>query len=101
MTDSTADVFPSNEEWSRLRKVFGWSEREAEVVGLTLTGARRREIAARLGISIHTVHTNLRRASAKAPCGDLMALTWLIVDQRDAMRGYRAPRLDVPARLPA
>jgi DNA-binding CsgD family transcriptional regulator len=40
---------------------FGWSGRQAEIVALASSGLGDKQIAIRLGISIGTVKTHLRR----------------------------------------
>ncbi len=66
--------------------MWAWSQRECEVARLLATGVSRKQAAEALNIGVSTVQTHLRRALRKAGVGDLIALIWKIVGERDQLR---------------
>jgi DNA-binding NarL/FixJ family response regulator len=53
------------------------SPREKEILQLYETGLEQKEIATRLGLSPHTVHTHARRIIAKTLATSLRNAAWL------------------------
>src|SRR5687767_10657282 len=64
----------SSAEWEELVRALGLSRREAEIVAAILDGRRDREIAQELSISVHTVHSHIRRIYGKLRVPDRAAL---------------------------
>lgn len=59
---------------ARLRSLYGLTPAEWRAVEGLLTGLRPAEIAVSLGISVHTIRTQLKRAMAKASVHSQAAL---------------------------
>ena len=73
--DPTADASPLLEaEWDRIACQLELSPRELQIVRLVMVDAKEHTIARRLGISIHTVHTHLKRIYAKSCVSSRMEL---------------------------
>ncbi len=51
------------------RADYGLSDREKEILQLVVSGMIKKEIASRLGLSVHTVDTYLRRIYEKLEVG--------------------------------
>lgn len=67
MQDPLSDASPLLEaEWDWIVRQLELSPRELQIVRLVMVDAKERTIARRLGISIHTVHTHLKRIYAKS-----------------------------------
>lgn len=64
----------------RLRKRFGFTRTEAEVAGALVEGLSYSEIAEKLGVSYHTVHTHVKAIHQKAGVSTNGRLTALIRD---------------------
>lgn len=60
-----APSFLTTAEWRATTETLGLSGREREIVGSMIEGNTEAEIASRLGISPHTVHTHLERLHRK------------------------------------
>jgi DNA-binding CsgD family transcriptional regulator len=58
------EVF-TTEEWSRFQRHFRLSERETAIAKMAVADTTEELIAARLGISTHTVHTYMFRLYRK------------------------------------
>ena len=52
-------------EWAIIAGQLGFSPRELQIVRHVMDDAKEKTIARRLGISVHTVHTHLKRVYAK------------------------------------
>jgi DNA-binding CsgD family transcriptional regulator len=57
--------FLTQEEWVATSEALRLSDRERQIVARTIEGESEGEIAQRLGISPHTVHTHLERLYRK------------------------------------
>ena len=67
MQDPLSDASPLLEaEWDRIARQLELSPRELQIVRLVTVDAKEHTIARRLGISIHTVHSHLKRIYAKS-----------------------------------
>ena len=66
MQDPLSDASPLLEaEWDRIARQLELSPRELQIVRLVTVDAKEHTVARRLGISVHTVHTHLKRIYAK------------------------------------
>lgn len=52
-------------DWNRVATIYGLAPREVEVARLLFDGFQRRAMAGKLGLSIHTIDTYLRRLYRK------------------------------------
>jgi DNA-binding NarL/FixJ family response regulator len=59
------DTVFSDEVWRALAGSLGWSHRESQIVPELFDDRKETAIAARLGISRHTVHTHIERLYRK------------------------------------
>lgn len=57
-------------EWEELVRQIGLSPRQSQVVDLLFKGLGDKQIAAQLGISVHTLRTYFDRMFAKMDVGD-------------------------------
>lgn len=55
----------SADEWARLIERLALSPREAQYLDLAAADPREKEIARRMGLSVHTAHTHRRRLCQK------------------------------------
>ncbi len=62
----------------RLRSRFGFTKTEAEVAVALVEGCSYDEIAKKLGVSYHTVHTHVKAVHTKAEVGTTGKLIALI-----------------------
>ena len=62
---AVAEPFLDAESWTVISRALGLSPREAQIVSLMLEDETEDAIAARLGISAHTVHTHVERLFRK------------------------------------
>ena len=62
---AVAEPFLDAESWTVISRALGLSPREAQIVSLMLADETEEAIAARLGISAHTVHTHVERLFRK------------------------------------
>ena len=74
-----AHAIISASQWSRIADVLGLTPRELEVVQHIFDGEVESQIAFALGISIHTVHTYVRRVYARLGVCDQRELILRIV----------------------
>jgi len=79
-------AYPSPIEWAHVAELWGWSERECDVVRLLAGGDSRKHVTNMLNIAQSTLQTHLRRALWKAHAKDLVSLVWKIVEVRDRLR---------------
>jgi DNA-binding CsgD family transcriptional regulator len=70
----------------RLRARFGFTKTEAEVAVALVEGLSYCEIAEKLGISYHTVHTHVKAIHTKAGVATTGQLTALIRGALDVRR---------------
>jgi DNA-binding CsgD family transcriptional regulator len=61
-----SDHFFTSEEWGTIVEALNLSSRETQIASAIVEDATEREIAVRLGISHHTVHTYVARLFSKA-----------------------------------
>lgn len=85
---SIAQIFTAG-EWSKLTTQIGLSGRQAEIAQYLLEGMGDKQIAAKLGISVHTVRTYLDRMFLRLNVQDRNELIVSI------FRQFRAGCLDV------
>lgn len=83
-------AIPSGPEWVSIGEAYQWAPRELEAVRLVLSGTPRKSAAERLGISLSSLQTYLRRAMWKVDVDDVIALFWSVVAARDKLRNGRA-----------
>ncbi len=82
------DTLFSNERWSELAKVLGFSARQGQVARCLTLGMSDRQIATELELSEHTVRTHLSRIYQKLNVQDRMELVLLVF--RQFLRSCRA-----------
>ena len=93
--DQPAHTILSQVEWTEIGAQMAMSSRELEIVQLIFDGCTEYQIAKELGISIHTVHTYIRRVYAKLNIHDQREL---IVKVFSAYLSTRAVN-DVPLQV--
>jgi DNA-binding CsgD family transcriptional regulator len=70
----------------RIRARFGFTRTEAEVAVALVEGLSYDEIAKKLGVSYHTVHTHIKAVHTKAGVATTGQLTALIRGALDVQR---------------
>ena len=79
MQDPAGSASPLTKvEWDRISDHLGFSPRELQIVRHVMADAKEHTIARRLDISIHTVHTHLKRLYGKLGVGSRVELILLI-----------------------
>ena len=86
MSRSGHSAYPSATEWAHVAELWGWSDREGDIVRLLANGDSRKHVAGMLNIAQSTLQTHLRRALWKANAKDIVMLIWRIVEVRDRLR---------------
>ena len=72
----------SEEEWQAVIAALHLSPRHASIICLILQGKRDKQIAAELGMSIHTVRTHLSRLFQRLGVADRMELVLYVLSVR-------------------
>jgi len=90
----------SSEVWNILASSLGWSDRESQIVPALLDDLKEAAIAARLGISRHTVHTHTERLYRKMGITSRVGLVRRVFLEYLSLVRRHAIRRRLPGRQP-